>query len=32
QKGTLYANLGVAKKMNVTFPLATLKAAKVIKD
>jgi ABC-type uncharacterized transport system substrate-binding protein len=32
QKGQLYANLGVAKKLNVTFPLATLKAAKVIKD
>ena len=32
QKGQLYANLAIAKKLNVTFPLATLKAAKVIKE
>jgi ABC-type uncharacterized transport system substrate-binding protein len=32
QKGQLYANLAVAKKLNVTFPLTTLKAAKVIKE
>jgi len=32
QKGQLYANLAVAKALNVTFPLATLKAAKVIKE
>ena len=32
QKGQLYANLAIAKKLNVTFPLTTLKAAKVIKE
>ena len=32
QKGQLYANLAIAKKLNVTFPLATLKASKVIKE
>jgi len=31
EKRTLYTNLAIAKKLNVTFSLATLKAAKVIK-
>ena len=31
QKGQLYANLAIAKKLNVTFPLATLNAGKAIK-